>query len=52
MVSYASAHIEDADSEFIVRSGHSTQSNPQTIEEVRRILYKHAGIYDDAAVSD
>jgi hypothetical protein len=25
-----------------VRSAHSTQSNPHTIEEVRRILIKHA----------
>jgi pimeloyl-ACP methyl ester carboxylesterase len=52
VVSYASAHLDGVESEFIVRSGHSTQSNPQTIEEVRRILYRHAGIYDDAAVSE
>jgi len=30
------------DSEYIVRSSHSTQSNPYTIEEVRRILLLHA----------
>jgi pimeloyl-ACP methyl ester carboxylesterase len=38
VVRYASAHIDDVDSELIVRSGHSTQSNPATIAEVRRIL--------------
>ena len=27
---------------YIVRSSHSTQSNPYTIEEVRRILLLHA----------
>ena len=30
-------------SEFIVRSGHSCQENPLTIEEVRRILLKNLG---------
>jgi pimeloyl-ACP methyl ester carboxylesterase len=38
VVSYASAHIEGVESELVVRSGHSTQSNPATIAEVRRIL--------------
>lgn len=38
VVKYESAHIEGAESELVVRSGHSTQSNPVTIEEVRRIL--------------
>jgi len=28
-------------SEKIVRSGHSTQGHPETIEEVRRILREH-----------
>jgi len=27
-----------------VKSGHSTQGNPHTIEEVRRILLLHAGV--------
>jgi len=44
VVRYTSAHIEGVESELVVRSGHSTQSNPHTIEEVRRILYRHAGI--------
>ena len=38
VVRYASAHIEGVDSELVVHSGHSTQSNPVTIAEVRRIL--------------
>ena len=42
VVRYASAHIEGVDSEFIVRSSHSTQANPHTIAEVRRILLLHA----------
>ncbi len=39
VVEYQSAHIEPVESEFLVRSGHSTQGTPPTIEEVRRILY-------------
>jgi pimeloyl-ACP methyl ester carboxylesterase len=42
VVEYKSSHLEGVDSEYIVRSGHSTQSNPYTIEEVRRILLLHA----------
>lgn len=38
MVRYSSAHIEGFHWELVVRSGHSTQSNPATIAEVRRIL--------------
>jgi pimeloyl-ACP methyl ester carboxylesterase len=39
VVRYSSAHIEDADSEIVVRhSSHSTQANPATIAEVQRIL--------------
>jgi len=45
VVEYKSAHIEGVESELVVRSGHSTQANPETIEEVRRILYEHAGIH-------
>jgi len=45
VVEYKSAHIDGVESELIVRSGHSTQATPETIEEVRRILYEHAGIY-------
>ena len=38
VVEYSSAHIDGVESEYIVRSEHSCQSNPFTIEEVRRIL--------------
>ena len=41
VVKYTSAHIDGVDSELIVRDGHSTQATPETIEEVRRILYAH-----------
>ena len=42
VVQYSSAHIEPVESELVVRSGHSAESNPHTIEEVRRILRKQA----------
>src|SRR6201998_1809899 len=42
VVEYSSAHLDGVESEYIVRSYHSTQSNPYTIEEVRRILLLHA----------
>jgi len=38
VVEYQSAHLQDAESEYVVRSGHSCQANPHTIAEVRRIL--------------
>ena len=41
VVSYRSAHIDEAQSELVVRSGHSVQSNPHTVNEVRRILLLH-----------
>ncbi len=44
VVRYRSAHLEAADSELIVQSGHSVQSNPEAIEEIRRILLEHAGL--------
>jgi pimeloyl-ACP methyl ester carboxylesterase len=44
VVKYSSAHIEPVESELIVKSSHSTQGNPHTIEEVRRILRVHAGV--------
>jgi len=43
VVEYESAHIDEAQSEYVVyESGHSTQANPETIQEVRRILLHHA----------
>jgi hypothetical protein len=41
LVTYSSAHVGYAVSEFIVRSPHSCQGQPSTIEEVRRILLEH-----------
>jgi hypothetical protein len=41
LVAYSSAHIDYAESEYIVRSFHSCLSQPATIEEVRRILREH-----------
>ena len=38
VVRVSSARLDGVDSERIVQSGHSTQSNPETIAEVRRIL--------------
>ena len=43
VVTYKSAHIDGVESELIVRSSHSTQAVPETIEEVRRILREHLG---------
>ncbi|MFN7956531.1 MAG: alpha/beta hydrolase, partial [bacterium] len=41
VVAYRSAHLDGVASELVVRSGHSTQAEPATIEEVRRILHEH-----------
>jgi len=50
VVKYESAHIEGVESEKVVRSPHSCQDNPVTIEEVRRILLEHAEKACDAGV--
>ena len=47
-----SASIEGVASELVVRSGHSAQSHPDTIEEVRRLLLEHAGLTEVAGGSD
>jgi hypothetical protein len=41
VVTYQSAHIPEAKSELVVRSGHSVQANPHAVAEVRRILLLH-----------
>jgi pimeloyl-ACP methyl ester carboxylesterase len=41
LVAYESAHVDYAESEFIVRNFHTCLNNPATIEEVRRILHEH-----------
>jgi pimeloyl-ACP methyl ester carboxylesterase len=43
VVSYQSAHLDGVDSELVVKSGHSSQSNPVVVEEIRRILIEHLG---------
>jgi pimeloyl-ACP methyl ester carboxylesterase len=42
VVAYESAHVEGVESELVVRSGHSAQSHPAVILEVKRILLEHA----------
>jgi len=44
VVQYTSAHVDYTASELVVNSGHSTQGEPETIEEIRRILLLHIGI--------
>jgi pimeloyl-ACP methyl ester carboxylesterase len=41
VVKYVSAHRTDVESELVVSSPHSCQSNPATVAEVRRILLLH-----------
>jgi hypothetical protein len=41
VVAYQSAHLDGAESEFVVRWRHSCQGHPLVIEEVRRILLEH-----------
>ncbi len=46
IVSYESSHLNGAESEKIVHSGHGAQIKPQTIIEVRRILHEHLDSID------
>lgn len=50
VVSYESAHLDGVESELVVRSGHSAQDAPATIEEIRRILIEHASLFEDEVV--
>lgn len=43
IVPYWSSHLDGAQSELIVPSGHWSNQNPLAIAEVRRILVKHLG---------
>jgi hypothetical protein len=44
VVKYRSAHIDGVDSELVIEhQGHSTQSNPLAVREVRRILTEELG---------
>ncbi|CAG9273751.1 esterase/lipase family protein [Paraburkholderia unamae] len=40
VVPYRSAHLEGADSEFVIRGWHSITDSPQAILELRRILHQ------------
>jgi len=51
VVKYTSAHVDYAESEFVVRSFHSCQDKPAAIEEVRRILHEHLKSASDPAES-
>jgi pimeloyl-ACP methyl ester carboxylesterase len=51
VVEYRSAHVEGIP-EKVVRSGHSTQSYPPTINEVERILLEHIALEDPDADSE
>ncbi|CAM5226001.1 esterase/lipase family protein [Alishewanella longhuensis] len=41
VVPYLSAHLDGAESEMVIRSGHSVQETSAAILEIRRILYQH-----------
>ena len=45
IVAYKSSHIDWASSELVVPSDHGSQDKPETIEELKRILRKHLGVY-------
>jgi pimeloyl-ACP methyl ester carboxylesterase len=44
VVMYTSARIDGVASEKVVRSSHSTQGHPETIQEIKRILIEHARV--------
>jgi hypothetical protein len=48
IVEYSSAHLDGAESEFLVESFHSCQANPLVIREVRRILLEQVAAWDAA----
>jgi hypothetical protein len=41
VVAYKSAHLDDAESELVVQSGHSVLGHPLAISDMRRILLQH-----------
>ena len=51
VVAYRSAHVDGAASELVVRSSHSTQSEPATVQEVRRILHLHGAELEVAGLN-
>jgi hypothetical protein len=54
VVKYTSAHIDGVASEKVVRSSHSTQGHPDTIQEIKRILFERLDLLaagQDSSVS-
>lgn len=47
VVAYESAHLDDVESEIVIPSGHSVQSNALTVREVRRILLEHLKQFEE-----
>jgi len=41
VVSYSSTHLDNAESEIVIKSGHSMEGNPDCIKEVLRILLQY-----------
>jgi pimeloyl-ACP methyl ester carboxylesterase len=41
IVPYWSSHLDEAESELIVRGGHGVYADPGAIQEIKRILYLH-----------
>ncbi len=41
VVKYASSHLEGAESELIVPTGHTAFAHPLAVREIKRILYQH-----------
>ena len=49
VVPYASAHLDGATLELVVRGDHGCQDSPETIREIRRLLGVHLAERDAAA---
>ena len=52
VVAYKSAHLAGVKSELVVDSSHSAQGNPNTIQEVKRILFEHLAALEAAGTSE
>ena len=51
VVKYSSAHIDSVASEKVVRSSHSTQGHPETIQEIKRILFERLKTSNDLSAT-
>ena len=43
-VPYWSSHLEGAESELVIASGHKISNRPEAIEELMRILHLHSDV--------